>query len=771
MVPLSSPASTPSAPTGGRPAAACRRRWVGAVLEDLHRFHALVVGPGLGRDEYTVAAVRATCGAAPLPVVVDGDGLFALAWNPTARPRCCGAASGPTVLTPHDGEFACCRAVGPAPIASPRLAGLAADTRTRRAAEGPGHGRRRSRRRRACRRDRRRAAGHGRHRRRAGRHHRRAPRHGHASRSTRPPRRRGSTPRPPASARRRARRRRPARRLARRARAARDDRAERRRARAGRGPRSTSTPSPTTSPCCAPPSRPPRCGRSSRPTATATAPSPSARAALAAGAPGCASRWAEGVALREAGIDAPILVLSEQPPEHAAAIVAHRLTPDGARRRRPSTPSAAPAPARRSRPPQGRHRHAPRRRRARRRAGARRRASPRRAAHLRLAGRVHPPRRRRRARRPVHRRSSTASTASSPPCRRQARRRRCTRPTRPARLAHPAARRSFVRAGIAMYGISPGPGVDRRSPPICGRRCRCRLGSRSSSGSPPGSGSRTACATRSPPTPPWPPCPSGTPTACVAGCRASGDVLIGGRRRPIVGIVTMDQLMVDCGDDDVRSATRWCSSASRATSGSRAEEWADRLGTIGYEIVCGIGPRVAAPARRVRRVHRRVMADSPPHAARHVARRRPTPSPPRVGRAGAVGRRHRPRRRDGRRQDGVRPGFRPRHSASTEPITSPTFTLVHSYDTGGPTLHHADLYRLTTRRGRRPRSRRAGRVRRHRARRVGRRRRGVARRAPRGAARPRRRRREGRAVSITPSGRRGPGAGRARSVPRPSWPT
>src|SRR4051794_8148005 len=30
----------------------------------------------------------------------------------------------------------------------------------------------------------------------------------------------------------------------------------------------------------------------------------------------------------------------------------------------------------------------------------------------------------------------------------------------------------------------------------------------------------------------------------------------------------------------------------------------------------------------------------------------------------------------------------------TEPITSPTFPLVHSYDPGGPTLHHADLYRL-----------------------------------------------------------------------------
>ena len=32
-----------------------------------------------------------------------------------------------------------------------------------------------------------------------------------------------------------------------------------------------------------------------------------------------------------------------------------------------------------------------------------------------------------------------------------------------------------------------------------------------------------------------------------------------------------------------------------------------------------------------------------------------------------------------------------------EPMTSPTFTLVHSYDLGRITLHHADIYRLTTR--------------------------------------------------------------------------
>ena len=32
----------------------------------------------------------------------------------------------------------------------------------------------------------------------------------------------------------------------------------------------------------------------------------------------------------------------------------------------------------------------------------------------------------------------------------------------------------------------------------------------------------------------------------------------------------------------------------------------------------------------------------------------------------------------------------------TEPITSPTFTLVHTYDSGRLTVHHADVYRLST---------------------------------------------------------------------------
>ena len=80
-------------------------------------------------------------------------------------------------------------------------------------------------------------------------------------------------------------------------------------------------------------------------------------------------------------------------------------------------------------------------------------------------------------------------------------------------------------------------------------------------------------------------------------------------------------------------------------------------------------------------------------------------------------------------------------SASTEPITSPTFTLVHSYQPAGSTLHHADIYRLDdTSRGRRPGASPNCRVRRHRARRMGRRRRRDVGRPPAGAPRVRRRR-------------------------------
>jgi alanine racemase len=69
-------------------------------------------------------------------------------------------------------------------------------------------------------------------------------------------------------------------------------------------------------------------------------------------------------------------------------------------------------------------------------------------------------------------------------------------------------------------------------------------------------------------------------------------VLIDGRRRPIAGVVTMDQLMVDCGDDAVAVGDEVVLIGRQGDEEITADEWAERLGTIGYEVVCGIGPRV-----------------------------------------------------------------------------------------------------------------------------------------------------------------------------------
>ena len=70
------------------------------------------------------------------------------------------------------------------------------------------------------------------------------------------------------------------------------------------------------------------------------------------------------------------------------------------------------------------------------------------------------------------------------------------------------------------------------------------------------------------------------------------EVLVGGRRRRVAGVVTMDHIMVDCGDDDVAVGDEAVLLGRQAEDAILAEELADRADTIGYEIVAGIGPRV-----------------------------------------------------------------------------------------------------------------------------------------------------------------------------------
>jgi len=89
-----------------------------AVLEVAARFGAVVVGPGLGRDERTAAAVRRIVAEAPVPLVLDADGLNALEGDPAPLR----ARTAPTVLTPHAKEYE--RLVGE-PVGADRLAAAA----------------------------------------------------------------------------------------------------------------------------------------------------------------------------------------------------------------------------------------------------------------------------------------------------------------------------------------------------------------------------------------------------------------------------------------------------------------------------------------------------------------------------------------------------------------------------------------------------------------------------------------------------------------------
>lgn len=76
--------------------------WAEQLLEGDDRFHAAVVGPGLGTSMVARHQMRQLISNLSIPVVVDGDGLTALGRDVT---QVLGDRHASTVLTPHDGEF------------------------------------------------------------------------------------------------------------------------------------------------------------------------------------------------------------------------------------------------------------------------------------------------------------------------------------------------------------------------------------------------------------------------------------------------------------------------------------------------------------------------------------------------------------------------------------------------------------------------------------------------------------------------------------------
>jgi alanine racemase len=80
---------------------------------------------------------------------------------------------------------------------------------------------------------------------------------------------------------------------------------------------------------------------------------------------------------------------------------------------------------------------------------------------------------------------------------------------------------------------------------------------------------------------------------------SAGWVLVNGKRYPFAGQVTMDMVVIDLGDDEAEAGDEVVLIGRQGSDEISADEWAELLGTISYEVVCSFGPRL--PRRYVRK--------------------------------------------------------------------------------------------------------------------------------------------------------------------------
>jgi len=163
-------------------------------------------------------------------------------------------------------------------------------------------------------------------------------------------------------------------------------------------------------------------------------------------------------------------------------------------------------------------------------------------------------------------------------------------------LAYPRARFDLVRVGITMYGIDPSATVTGcvALRPALSLHARVSFVKDLPAGARVSYGLRYELAT-----------PSRIATVPVGYAdgvprglgAAGGEVLVAGRRCPIAGTVTMDQILVDVGDGEVAVGDAVVLLGSQGSACVTAAEWADRLGTIPYEVVTRLGGRL--PRRHV----------------------------------------------------------------------------------------------------------------------------------------------------------------------------
>ena len=158
-------------------------------------------------------------------------------------------------------------------------------------------------------------------------------------------------------------------------------------------------------------------------------------------------------------------------------------------------------------------------------------------------------------------------------------------------LRHPEARLDLVRVGLGIYGLRPAP----RIAPDLDLRPAMRVVSEVAHIQQLSAGERPSYGRVRP-------LPSDAAVATVPIGYADGyarrfsadggEVLIGGRRYPLAGTVTMDQIVVDVGSSIVEVGDEVVLLGAQGDAEVTADELAARLGTINYEIVCDWGPRL-----------------------------------------------------------------------------------------------------------------------------------------------------------------------------------
>lgn len=164
-------------------------------------------------------------------------------------------------------------------------------------------------------------------------------------------------------------------------------------------------------------------------------------------------------------------------------------------------------------------------------------------------------------------------------------------------LGFAEARYSMVRAGLGVYGLRPAPGFALEVPLRPAMRVISAVAfvRRLPAGARPSYGRRRPM--------PKPGAVATIPIGYADGISRrlsaeGGEVLIRGTRYSFAGTVTMDQIVVDVGDDAVAVGDEVVVMGTQGSAEISADEWAKRLDTINYEIVCNFGPRLPRRYRR-----------------------------------------------------------------------------------------------------------------------------------------------------------------------------